>query len=307
MFGSNSAPSMSKLGRCALFPDHTVFKLLRTFVAGRHYSSSSDEGSLLLKEWISDNRICRLTLNDPKKRNSLSLRMIETLKQSLKECAEREEARVVIIAAAPPIFSSGHNLKELTSETGITFHAKIFQECTEMMKLVQDIQLPVICSVKGVAAAAGCQLAASCDIVVAAENSQFSTPGVKAGLFCSTPGVAVSRAVPRKVSMDMLLTGRNISAQEALRAGLVSRVVAESEVDAESERVAEEICALSKPVIGMGKAFFYSQIETDRNTAYRLGERVIVENLRLRDCQEGISSFFEKRRPKWTHKPGNVH
>jgi len=268
---------------------------------------TTDKKNLVLTEHLLDNRVCRLVMNDPKKRNALSLDMLNALYEKLTDCSMNDKLRAIILAASPPVFSAGHDLKELTTKSGFIYHAKVFVRCTEVMCFVQDMQLPVIAEVKGVAAAAGCQLAASCDVVVAADNAKFSTPGVKSGLFCSTPGVAVSRAVPRKVALDMLLTGDPISAQDALKAGLVSRVVPEAQVEKEALSIAEKICELSRPVIALGKTFFYLQVEKERKEAYRYAERVMLENLRLRDCQEGIDAFFAKRKPNWRHTTEKAH
>jgi len=270
-------------------------------------SAASESEEILKKELYFGNQVLRLILNDPKKRNALSLRLLETLHSELASCDQISKLRAIIIAASPPVFSAGHDLRELRSSEGQAKHVQIMSKCSELMNLIQDMQLPVIAEVKGVAAAAGCQLAASCDIVIAADNAKFSVPGAKAGIFCSTPGVALARAVPRKVAMDMLLTGDPISAQDALRAGLVSRIVAESKVEEEALNVAEKILALSRPVVGLGKTFFHLQVGMNRHDAYRHGERVMVENLRLADTQEGISAFVEKRAPVWTHKTNKAH
>uniref|UniRef100_A0A914VD73 Enoyl-CoA hydratase domain-containing protein 3, mitochondrial n=1 Tax=Plectus sambesii TaxID=2011161 RepID=A0A914VD73_9BILA len=269
--------------------------------------AATDSDEIVKKELYFENQVLRLIMNDPKKRNALSLRLLETLHKELSSCDSISKLRAIIIAASPPVFSAGHDLRELRTSEGQAKHAQIMAKCSELMNLIQDMQLPVIAEVKGVAAAAGCQLAASCDIVIAADNAKFSVPGAKAGVFCSTPGIALARAVPRKVALDMLLTGDPISAQDALRAGLVSRIVDESKVEEEALSVAEKILALSRPVVGLGKTFFHMQIGMNRHDAYRHGERVMVENLRLADTQEGISAFVEKRQPVWTHKTDKVH
>lgn len=240
----------------------------------------------------------RIVLNNPKKRNALSLEMIETLHQNLVK-GNDSSLRCIILSAEGPAFSSGHDLKELTKETGCSQHEKVFGACSNLMVTLQKLPVPVIAQVRGIAAAAGCQLVASCDIVVASEKSTFSTPGATVGLFCSTPGVAVARAVPRKMASYMLLTGIPISADEALKCGLVSKVVPEDQLEGETQRIAEAICRLSYPVIALGKSFFYKQIEMDQSSAYRNAEAVMVNNLRLEEAQEGISAFFQKRLPSW--------
>ncbi|KAK3750358.1 hypothetical protein QZH41_010281 [Actinostola sp. cb2023] len=170
------------------------------------------------------------------------------------------------------------------------------------MSLIQDNPYPVIAQINGIATAAGCQLVASCDLAVASEKSQFATPGVNIGLFCSTPGVALARAVPRKVAMEMLLTGHPISSQEALKHGLLSKVVSEESLEDEVNKLAAKICSTSQPVIAMGKACFYFQVAKSRDEAYSHAESVMVENLQTPDGQEGIKAFLEKRKPVWSHQ-----
>ncbi|XP_074656331.1 enoyl-CoA hydratase domain-containing protein 3, mitochondrial-like isoform X2 [Tubulanus polymorphus] len=252
------------------------------------------------------NGIRTITLNNPKKRNALSIAMIEALIADIRKNMDSEELRVIIIKAEENVFSSGHDLRELTSESGKGFHVKLFQRCTELMKLVQDVTVPVIAQVRGLATAAGCQLVASCDLAVVSESAQFATPGVNIGLFCSTPGVAIARAVPRKVAMEMLLTGTPITAQEALIHGLVNKVVPNDRLDAETMKIADRICETSRMVVALGKATFYSQVGLDRESAYRTAEQVMVSNLSLKDGQEGIKAFLEKRPPNWTHGPETV-
>ncbi|XP_013386518.1 enoyl-CoA hydratase domain-containing protein 3, mitochondrial-like isoform X2 [Lingula anatina] len=247
-----------------------------------------------------------LKFNNERKRNALSLAMLDCLKQELMEGGEDEKVRVLILTSEGPAFSSGHDLSELTSATGHEYHKKVFRRCTEVMTLVQDIPVPVMAEVRGLATAAGCQLVASCDVAIAAETARFATPGVNIGLFCSTPGVALARAVPRKVAMEMLLTGFPISASEAFRAGLVSKVVPEDKVEEETLKIARKICDTSRSVTAIGKACFYNQIMWDRNTAYRHAEDVMVSNLQIKDGQEGIGAFLQKRHPVWTHNEDPV-
>lgn len=223
-----------------------------------------------------------------------------TLLEKLKNVETRTEARVVILAGQGSAFSAGHNLAELASECGAEQHRKLFAKCIELMEWIQQMKLPVIAEIEGIVAAAGCQLMASTDIVIASETSSFLCPGIKVGLFCSTPGIPLARNIPRKIAMDMLLTARALDANEALRAGLVSRVSPKGEAKAEALNVANEIIKFSKPVIAMGKAFFYTQIELNVHTANRQGAAVMCENLKLKDAQEGISAFLEKRKPQWS-------
>lgn len=256
----------------------------------------SDERLLVTVE----NGVKRVTLNDLKKRNALSLDLLNALKRELIKTNNDESVQVLILGHNGRVFSAGHDLKELRGETGSQYHTKVFQRCSEVMNLVQDIHVPVIAEVKGVATAAGCQLVATCDLAVASDTSVFAAPGVHIGLFCSTPGVAIARSVSRKQAMKMLLTGDPISAQEAQSSGLINEVVPEDQVAKTSEELAAKIVRHSRPVIALGKETFYKQIKENRNDAYCLAENVMVENLRHDDAQEGISAFFEKRKPKWT-------
>uniref|UniRef100_A0A3B4AMA5 Enoyl-CoA hydratase domain-containing protein 3, mitochondrial n=1 Tax=Periophthalmus magnuspinnatus TaxID=409849 RepID=A0A3B4AMA5_9GOBI len=253
------------------------------------------------------NGIRRITLNNPKKRNALSLFMLESLRKSILNEVDSEDLRVIVISANGPVFSSGHDLKELTSAQGREHHTQVFKTCSEVMSLIQDIPVPVIAMVNGVATAAGCQLVASCDIVIASEKSTFATPGVNVGLFCSTPAVAIGRAVPRKVALEMLFTGTPISAHDALLHGLVSKVVPENRLEEETLAIAQRICDASQPVVALGKATFYRQMAQGRDAAYAIASKVMVDNLALRDGQEGIRAFIEKRKPVWSHKAEKAH
>ncbi|KAL4217585.1 Enoyl-CoA hydratase domain-containing protein 3 [Mactra antiquata] len=246
-----------------------------------------------------------ICLNDVKKRNALSLNMLKQIQNDLYK--ESDGLRVIILTHNGPVFSAGHDLKELTSKEGRDYHAQVFATCSTMMSSLQDLPVPVIAKVSGVATAAGCQLVASCDIAIVTDKSTFATPGVNVGLFCSTPAVAVGRSVPRKVAMEMLFTGNPISAQDALLHGLVSKVVSEDTLDEETMKVANKICETSKSVVAMGKRTFYKQMALDRKQAYQLTETVMVENLSITDGQEGIKAFIEKRKPVWSHDEDKVH
>ncbi|XP_072037508.1 enoyl-CoA hydratase domain-containing protein 3, mitochondrial-like [Amphiura filiformis] len=264
-------------------------------------ASSSDSRTEPYTIVTEQDGIRNIFLNDPKKRNALSLAMLEALKSDLTQDTDSQELRVVIISAGGPVYSSGHNLKELTQETGRAYHEKVFDTCSEVMMLVQDIPVPVIAQVQGLATAAGCQLVASCDIAIASDKAHFATPGVNVGLFCSTPGVALGRAVPRKLAMEMLFTGHPIPAQVALQHGLVSKVVPHEKLEEETMAIARRIVESSRSVIALGKACFNSQITKDRNSAYSQAGSVMVENLSMKDGQEGIQAFVEKRKPTWDH------
>uniref|UniRef100_A0A2K6Q6X0 Enoyl-CoA hydratase domain-containing protein 3, mitochondrial n=1 Tax=Rhinopithecus roxellana TaxID=61622 RepID=A0A2K6Q6X0_RHIRO len=244
-----------------------------------------------------------IILSNPKKRNALSLAMLKSLQSDILHDADSNDLKVIIISAEGPVFSSGHDLKELTEEQGCDYHAEVFQTCSKVMMLIRNHPVPVIAMVNGLATAAGCQLVASCDIAVASDKSSFATPGVNIGLFCSTPGVALARAVPRKVALEMLFTGEPISAQQALLHGLLSKVVPEAELQEETMRIARKIASLSRPVVSLGKATFYKQLPQDLGTAYYLTSQAMVDNLALRDGQEGITAFLQKRKPIWSHEP----
>ncbi|XP_029351326.1 enoyl-CoA hydratase domain-containing protein 3, mitochondrial [Echeneis naucrates] len=251
--------------------------------------------------------IRRIILNNPKKRNALSLSMLESLRENILTDVDREDLRVIIISAKGPVFSSGHDLKELTSAQGRHYHTKVFDTCAQVMTLIQDIPVPVVAMVNGVATAAGCQLVASCDIAVVTEKSTFATPGVNVGLFCSTPAVAIGRAVPRKVAMEMLFTGTPISAHDALLHGLVSKVVPEERLEEETMAIAQRVCQASRPVVALGKATFQRQMAQGRDAAYATASKVMVDNLALTDGQEGIRAFIEKRKPVWSNKAEKAH
>ena len=277
-------------------------KLTTVYSVLRQWSSSTVEATDLIQSSFPKEGVACLTLSDAKRRNALSFSMLTQLKDKIQTVINDKNMRVIIINSEGPVFSSGHNLKELLKENGKDFHQQIFHKCSEVMQLIQDIPLPVIAQVKGLATAAGCQLVASCDIAVASDKAQFATPGVKVGLFCSTPGVALSRAVPRKKALQMLFTGDPISAQDALLHGLVSHVVPEEKLEEETMEIATKICNASSAVIGIGKSCFYQQVNMNRNQAYQLAEGIMVHNLGLPDGQEGIEAFVAKRQPVWTNK-----
>uniref|UniRef100_A0A3B4X209 Enoyl-CoA hydratase domain containing 3 n=1 Tax=Seriola lalandi dorsalis TaxID=1841481 RepID=A0A3B4X209_SERLL len=233
-----------------------VYQLSRatTLLTGTRFYSHTEPEPLTVRQ--QNNGIRRIILNNPKKRNALSLSMLESLRENILTDVDSEDLRVIILSAKGPVFSSGHDLKELTSAQGREYHTKVFHTCAEVMTLIQDIPVPVVAMVNGVATAAGCQLVASCDIAVVTEKSTFATPGVNVGLFCSTPAVAIGRAVPRKVAMEMLFTGTPISAHDALLHGLVSKVVPEERLEEETMAIAQRVCQASRPVVALGKATF---------------------------------------------------
>ena len=245
-----------------------------------------------------DGPVARVTMNRPDKRNALSLAHMRELADCLRAIGEAREAHVVILAGNGPAFCAGHDLSEMVGRDPEAYR-RIFDVCCELMETVQAIPQPVIGQVHGVATAAGCQLAATCDLVVASEDARFATPGVRIGLFCSTPMVALSRAIGRKKAMEMLLTGDFISAEEALAEGLVNRVVPAGELEAETRRLAEKICEASPLVVGVGKQAFYRQVEMPVEQAYAYTKEIMSFNASFADAQEGMCAFLEKRKPEW--------
>jgi enoyl-CoA hydratase/carnithine racemase len=245
-----------------------------------------------------DGTKARLTMNRPEKRNALSLAHMQELTDCLKAIGEAREAHVVVLAGNGPAFCSGHDLSEMLGRDPESYR-HIFDVCCELMETIQAIPQPVIAKVHATATAAGCQLAATCDLVVAAEEARFATPGVKIGLFCSTPMVALSRAIGQKKAMEMLLTGDFISAEEALAEGLVNRVVPAEELDAETQRLAAKIAEASPLVVGIGKGAFYRQVEMPVEQAYAYTKEIMSFNASFADAQEGMCAFLEKRKPEW--------
>jgi enoyl-CoA hydratase/carnithine racemase len=246
-----------------------------------------------------DGPVSRLTLSRPEKRNALSLALMRELIDALE--AVPTDAQAVVVAGDGPAFSAGHDLAEMLDRDE-QFYDEVFETCTVMMESIHRIPQPVIARVHGPAFAAGCQLVAACDLALAAESATFATPGVKIGLFCSTPMVPVSRAVGRKRAMEMLLTGEPISAQTAAEWGLVNRVVADDELDAAVEELLTRITGSSRLVTGLGKQAFYAQVDLDEHAAYDLTRTVMASNARLDDAQEGMGAFVGKRTPAWTNR-----
>jgi enoyl-CoA hydratase/carnithine racemase len=246
-----------------------------------------------------ENDIAVITLNRPQRRNALSLGLIQELIDCLHTVSERRDLRVVILAAEGTVFSSGHDLSEMVG-CEISEYRRVFNICTELMTKLQSIPQPVIAEVQGIAIAAGCQLVASCDLAIAAEQAQFGTPGVKIGLFCTTPMVALTRAIGRKRALEMLLTGELISAQTAADWGLINHVVRAAELRTETRRLANRIARASDMVMALGKQAFYAQIDLDQPKAYAYAKEVMTMNALTQDAREGISSFLEKRTPSWS-------
>ena len=242
-----------------------------------------------------------VTLNRPDRRNALSLELMRELLETLDEVGRHPQVRAVILAAAGTVFSSGHDLSEMTGRD-VSEYREIFDVCTRLMEKVQSIPQPVIAEVQGIATAAGCQLAATCDLTVASEAARFGTPGVRIGLFCSTPMVALSRAIGRKRALEMLLTGDLIDARTAADWGLVNRVVAADQLRAETLRMAAQIAQASPLTVAIGKQAFYAQIDLEQSKAYAYTKEVMAMNNMAADAQEGIAAFLEKRPACWSGK-----
>jgi enoyl-CoA hydratase/carnithine racemase len=257
---------------------------------------------ILLREDISG--IAVLTLNRPHARNSLSEAMLAALGDALTTIAHDRDVRAVVLTANGPAFSAGHDLKELNArrtdaDRGRAYFKHIMTMCSAVMQQIVMLPQPVIAAVQATATAAGCQLVASCDLAVASRAAKFATPGVNIGLFCSTPMVALSRNVTRKHAMEMLLTGDMISADDAARIGLVNRVVAPGKERDEALKLARKVAGKSSLTVRIGKQGFYRQLEMPLAEAYDYVSEVMVDNMLVRDAEEGISAFIEKRDPKW--------
>lgn len=243
-------------------------------------------------------RLALITMNRPARRNALSLEHMEELIDAFRTVGRRSDVGAIILRGTGPAFCAGHDLSEMTGRSP-EFYRHLFDTCTVLMETIQAIPQPVIAQVHGIATAAGCQLAATCDLVVAAADARFATPGVRIGLFCSTPMVALSRAVPAKKALEMLLTGDPISAEEALAYGLVSRVVPTAELEQATQALATKIAAASSVVVGLGKQAFYRQLSMPQHQAYAYTKEVMSFNATFADAQEGICAFLEKRPPHW--------
>ncbi|MBX3533122.1 MAG: enoyl-CoA hydratase [Xanthobacteraceae bacterium] len=267
-----------------------------------HTAAKAEAAPIVLRE--DHGSVAMLILNRPAARNSLSQAMIDTLTAEIAKVRDDKAVRVLVIAANGPGFCAGHDMKEMTarradSDKGRAFFAHMFDSCAKMMMSIVHLPKPVIAAVGGAASAAGCQLVASCDLAVASKEARFATPGVDIGLFCSTPMVALSRNVPNKHAMEMLLTGDLIPAQRAYEIGLINRVVEIETERHEAMELANRIASKSAYTLKIGKEAFYRQRELDLESAYRYTAQVMTENMLARDAEEGIGAFVEKRTPKW--------
>src|SRR5579875_3440303 len=258
---------------------------------------TGENAPLVLRQ--QDGGVLRLTLNRPAARNALSMALMAELGAALGAAGEDRQVRVVVIAGAGPAFCAGHDLRELRADPRRQTYERIFSRCSELMLQIVRLPKPVIAEVHGVATAAGCQLVATCDLAIAAEDARFATPGVNIGLFCSTPMVALARAVGRKAAMEMLLTGELIDAGTALALGLVNRVVPPAELRPAVDALARKIAGKSARTIAIGKEAFYRQAELDLASAYRYAAEVMTTNMLAADAEEGIDAFLAKRAPIW--------
>jgi enoyl-CoA hydratase/carnithine racemase len=264
--------------------------------------AATQDQSVLLRETVGD--IAVLTLNRPQARNSLSEELIAGLHGALDQISTETSIRAVVIAANGPAFSSGHDLKQLTArradpDRGRAYFMHMMQVCSAMMQAIVHLPKPVVACVQGVATAAGCQLVATCDLAVASQKASFATPGVDIGLFCSTPMVALSRNIPRKQAMEMLLTGEPVSADAARQMGLINRVVPTGTERDAAIALAQKVALKSAHTVKLGKTAFYRQAEMSLADAYRFTSEVMTENMMAVDAEEGIGAFIEKRDPTW--------
>jgi enoyl-CoA hydratase/carnithine racemase len=261
-------------------------------------SVATDTGAQMLT--VSDvDGAAWVKLDRPEKRNALSLELMDELTAVLRTLGARADMRAIVIEGSGAAFSAGHDLSEMVGRD-LPFYQRLFDSCTELMETIHRVPQPVIAKVHGIATAAGCQLVAACDLAVAAEDARFATPGVKIGLFCSTPMVPLSRAIGRKRALEMLLTGEPISASTALEWGLVNRVAPASQLDAAVDELVAAISRSSPLTVAIGKEAFYEQVELDEHRAYDLTKSVMAMNSMAADAQEGICAFLDKRPPTWT-------
>jgi len=255
-------------------------------------------GPLLLKDEAQG--VVRLTLNRPAQFNALSEQMLAALSAELDAIGRDSAVRVVVLAGAGKAFCAGHDLRQMKANPSLDYYRALFADCTQLMLRIQRLPQPVIARVHGLATAAGCQLVAMCDLAVAADSARFAVSGINVGLFCATPGVALSRNLARKQAFEMLVTGDFIDAATALERGLVNRVVPDRELDAELDRLAQSIVAKPAVAIALGKGLFYRQLEMGVEAAYQLAGQTMACNMIDEVAQEGVGAFIEKRRPKWS-------
>jgi enoyl-CoA hydratase/carnithine racemase len=265
--------------------------------ASRPKDSEAEEPLILRSQ---DRRgVITLTLNRPKAFNALSEAMLAGLQRELHGIGSDESVRAVVIGAEGKAFCAGHDLKEMRTDPSLEYYEGLFSQCSEMMLDIQRLPVPVIARVQGIATAAGCQLVAMCDLAVASSNARFAVSGVNVGLFCSTPGVALSRNVLRKQAFEMLVTGEFITAEEAKTRGLINRVAEPEQLDAELEKLLAAIISKPRVAIAMGKEFFYRQVELNITAAYDAANQTMACNMMDEAALEGVQAFIEKRPPRW--------
>jgi enoyl-CoA hydratase/carnithine racemase len=252
---------------------------------------------ILLREVVDG--VATLTLNRPSARNALSMELMTLLTEELEDIGEDKSIHVVVLAGAGPAFCAGHDLKEIRANPGREIYETLFRQCSKLMLTITKLPQPVIAKVHGIATAAGCQLVATCDLAIAADTTRFATPGVNIGLFCSTPMVALTRAVGRKHAMEMLLTGDMIGSGDAVMFGLINQTVPESELDATVQQLAAHIASKSPLTLAIGKEAFYRQLDMGLEEAYAYASDVMTRNMMARDAEEGIDAFLGKRHPVW--------
>ena len=260
-------------------------------------SPESPESTLLCAV---DNGIATLTLNRPAQYNALSEELLDALDSALTKIAADNAVRVVVLAAAGKAFCAGHDLKQMRTHDSRDYQHQLFSKCSRVMRAITDLPQPVIARVQGMATAAGCQLAASCDLAVAADDAQFAVSGVRVGLFCSTPAVALSRNISRKRAMQMLLTGEFIDAAQALHYGLINQIARADELDEAVVKLATSIADKPRRVIELGKKHFYRQLEQGVDNAYTAAADAMSDNMMMDETREGIDAFIDKRRPNWS-------
>ena len=256
-----------------------------------------------VRRTVLEDGITEITLDRPEKRNALSLEVMRTLISELDAVGRDHSIAAVLVRHEGPVFSAGHDIREMIGRD-VNAYREIFDVCCELMQKIQQIPQPVIAEVAGIATAAGCQFVASCDLAIASDDSKFATPGVKIGLFCTTPMVALTRAIGRKRAMEMLVTGEFIDAKTAAEWGLINRAVPKDKLHDEALALARKVAEASKFVIGLGKAAFYAQIDLDQPKAYAYAKEVMSMNALAVDAQEGMCAFVEKRPAKWPERNG---
>lgn len=271
-----------------------------SYMTAIHLATADTETDVLLREDAGG--VATLTLNRPEQYNALSSALLAALQSALQDIADDKSVRVVVIAGAGKAFCAGHDLKEIHEQAKREFAKEAFERCRHVMIDLTRLPQPVIARVHGPAYAAGCQLVAQCDLAVAATEARFATSGVNYGVFCSTPGVPLSRNIPRKLALEMLLTGDPIDAGTALARGLVNRVVPAYQLDAEVQRLVQSIIAKSPAVVAAGKKVFYEQVEKAMEQAYREATAAMVDNLKTENGKEGVAAFVQKRKPRWKNK-----